>query len=121
MRRHLGFSLLGFERRFGDNLTCLSRATEVLDFINPSEASLAEEANSSVLRVALLVYNYFRGRRRSDFCVLSWQGRGTGPLCLVSYRFLFLWWGWGRWLLVKIGPTAIVDVGEGVTFLLNRG
>jgi hypothetical protein len=29
--------------------------------------------------------------------------------------------GRGRWLLVVVGPTAIVDVGERVSFLLDRG
>ena len=94
---------------------------KVLYFVYSSETSLAEEAYSNVLRVALLVYNNLWRGRRGNLCVLSRQGRRTGPLCLVSHRFLFLWWRWGRWLLVMIGPTAIVDIGERVSFLLDWG
>lgn len=49
MRHYLGLSFLGFERRLGDYLTCLSCATEVLDFVYSSETSLTKEANSNVL------------------------------------------------------------------------
>ena len=119
MRHYLGLSFLGFERRLGDYLTCLSCATEVLDFVYSSETSLTKEANSNVLRVTLLVYNDFRGRRRSNLCVLSRQGGRTGPLSLVGHRFLFL--RWGRRLLVMMGPAAIVDVGERVSLLLGWG
>lgn len=119
MCRYLGFSLLGFERGFGDHLTCLSCATKVLDFVYSSETTLAEEANSNILRVALLVNNNLGWGWRSNFCVLSRQWWGVGPLLFIRHWFLFSWWRW--WLLVMVDPTGIVDVGERVSFLLYRG